>query len=62
MGVVVVIVKQATISNKKKKKMSDRGSELVDLTCGGEGDLVIIPIGGHADSHLHLLQQGRVDV
>ena len=42
--------------------MSDRGSVLVDLTCGGEGDLVIIPIGGHADSHLHLLQQGRVDV
>ena len=42
--------------------MSDCGSVLVDLTFGGEGDLVIIPLGGHADSHLHLLQEGRVDV
>lgn len=35
---------------------------MLSLTCGGEGDLVIVPLSGHTDSHLHLLQQGRMDI
>lgn len=33
-----------------------------DLTRGGEREQVIVRRSGHSDLHLHLLQQGRVDL
>lgn len=46
----------------KNNAVSDCGTVLVNLTCCGEGELVIVPLSGHTYIHLHLLQQGRVDL
>lgn len=33
-----------------------------DLTCRSEGQLAMVPLRSHGDGHLHLLQQGGVDL
>lgn len=39
-----------------------RPVRVLHLTSGGDRELVTVPVNGHAHIHLHLLQQGRVDL
>lgn len=49
-------------SNQKYHYMSICSTVENDLTSGEDLNLVMVPLWGHTDIHLHLLQQGRVDL